>query len=106
MQARENSPHSDEVMREIGLVFEQRRQYDRALEMYQLAIKSAPRSAANYARAGVALRQLKDYAGSVNALERAVALDPKNLEATRQLAAVTALNIIHGTAPTGAMRVS
>ena len=58
--------------------------------------QAAPRSAANYARAGVALKQLKDYSGSVNALERAVALDPNNLEATKQLAAVMALDIIHG----------
>lgn len=96
MQARELSPHHDETLREIGLAFEHRKQFDRALEMYQLAIRAAPRSAANYARAGVALKQLKDYAGSVNALERAVALDPNNLEATKQLAAVMALHIIHG----------
>jgi len=95
LQARDLLPNSDEVLREIGLVFEQRKQFDRALEMYQLAIKSAPRCAINYARAGVALRNLKDYTGSVQALERAVALEPHNLEATRQLAAVTALHIMH-----------
>jgi len=31
----------------------------------------------------------------VQALERPVALEPHNLEATRQLAAVTALHIMH-----------
>lgn len=96
MQAKDLAPNNDDVAREIGLVFEGRKQYDRALEMYQIAIKYAPRNAANHTRAGVALKQLKDYAGSVTALEKAVALDPNNLEATRQLAAVTALNIIHG----------
>jgi tetratricopeptide (TPR) repeat protein len=84
------------VAREIGLVFEGRKQYDRALEMYELAIRHAPRNAINHTRAGIALKQLKDYVGSVRALEKAVALDPNNLEATRQLAAVTALTIIHG----------
>lgn len=96
LRARDLAPQSDETLREIGLVFEQRRQFDRALEMYQLAIKAGPRCAANYTRAGVALKNLKDYSGSVSALERAVALDPNSLEATRQLAAVTALHIIHG----------
>ncbi len=96
LQARELAPHNDETLREIGLVFEQRRQFDRALEMYQLAIKAGPRCATNHTRAGVALKHPKDYAGSVNALERAVALDPNSLEATKQLAAVTALHILHG----------
>lgn len=96
LQARDLAPQNDETLREIGLVFEQRRQFDRALEMYQLAIKAGPRCAANYTRAGVALKNLKDYSGSVSALERAVALDPNSLEATKQLAAVTALHIIHG----------
>jgi hypothetical protein len=32
----------------------------------------------------------------VNALERAVNLDPKNLEATKQLAVVTAMHIVQG----------
>ncbi|MDW8325659.1 MAG: tetratricopeptide repeat protein, partial [Anaerolineales bacterium] len=86
LQARDLAPQSDETLREIGLVFEQRRQFDRALEMYRLAIKAGPRCAANYIRAGVALKNLKDYAGSVSALEQAVALDPNNLEATKQLA--------------------
>ena len=36
------APKNDEVLREIGLVFDQRRQFDRALEMYQLAIAAAP----------------------------------------------------------------
>jgi tetratricopeptide (TPR) repeat protein len=96
MQAKELAPSSDDVAREIGLVFEGRKQYDRALEMYELAIRHAPRNAINHTRAGIALKQLKDYVGSVRALEKAVALDPNNLEATRQLAAVTALTIIHG----------
>jgi len=84
------------VLREIKLVFEQRKQYDHALEMYQLAIKAAPNAALNHARVGAVLKQLKDYAGTVAELERAVALDPKNLEATKQLVVVSALNLMHG----------
>ncbi len=96
LQAREVAPGDDEVLREAGLVFEHRKQYDRALEMYQFAIKAAPHTSINHTRVGATLKQLKDYAGAVSALERAVALDPKNLEATKQLAVVSALNLMHG----------
>ena len=88
------APKNDEVLREIGLVFDQRRQFDRALEMYQMAIAAAPKSSANYTRAGVAYRNLKSYAEAVGALEKAVTLDGKNLEATKQLAVVSAMNLV------------
>jgi tetratricopeptide (TPR) repeat protein len=97
-QARDLAPGDDEVLRETGLVFEHRKQYDHALEMYQRAIRAAPQSSINYTRAGAVLKQMKDYAGAVAALERAVALDAKNLEATKQLAVVSALNLMHGEA--------
>jgi tetratricopeptide (TPR) repeat protein len=94
MQAREMDPNDDGVLREIGLVFDQRRQFDRALEMYQLAIAAAPKSSANYTRAGVAYRNLKYYPEAVKALEHAVQLDSKNLEATKQLAVVSAMDLV------------
>jgi tetratricopeptide (TPR) repeat protein len=97
IQAREMSPKDDGVLREIGLVFDQRRQFDRALEMYQLAIAAAPKSSANYTRAGVAYKNLKSYADAVGALEKAVNLDSKNLEATKQLAVVSAMNLVQNT---------
>ncbi len=69
-------------------------QYDRALEMYKHAIEVSPKSAQNYTRAGVALKNLKSIPEAVVALERAVVLDPKNLEATKQLAVVSAMNLV------------
>lgn len=96
LAARDLAPEDEEVAREAGLVFEARKQYDRALEMYHLAMRLSPATAINYTRAGVVLKQLKDYASALAALERAVALDPKSLEATKQLAVVSALNLMHG----------
>ena len=105
MQARELAPTDDEVLREIGLVFDQRKQYDRALEMYQLAIAAAPNAAANYTRAGIAYKNMKSYADAVNALERAVSLDSKNLEATKQLAVVSAMNLMQSSSMSHSARV-
>ena len=61
--------------------------------MYQRAIRLAPRSSVNHIRAGIVLKQMKDYTAAAQAFERALALDPKNLEATRQLAVVGAINL-------------
>ncbi len=90
------APQDDEVLREVGQVFDQRKQFDRALEMYRLALELQPKSAANHTRLGVALKNIKNYPDAVSALEKAVNLDPKNLEATKQLAVVTAINIVQG----------
>jgi tetratricopeptide (TPR) repeat protein len=94
MQARDLAPGDDEVLREIGLVFEQRKQFDRALEMYKQAIEAQPKAAVNFLRAGIALKHLKSVPEAVITLERAVALDPNNLEATKQLAVVNAMNLV------------
>jgi tetratricopeptide (TPR) repeat protein len=64
--------------------------------MYQQAIKLAPASSDNHTRSGVVLKQLKAYPEAAQALERAVALDSRNVEATKQLAVVSALNLMYG----------
>jgi tetratricopeptide (TPR) repeat protein len=106
MQARDLAPGDDEILREIGLVFDQRKQFDRALDMYKLAIEVAPKSSQNYTRAGVALKNLKSIPEAMITLERAVALDPKNPEAIKQLAVVSAINLVQANtktiAPAGA----
>ena len=101
LQAQEMKPNSDLVLRETGLVYEQRKEYDRALEMYQQAAKLAPSSSDNFTRAGIVLKQLKAYPEAAQALERAVALDGRNLEATKQLAVVSALNLMYGRSKVG-----
>ncbi len=96
LQARDLKPGNDEILREVGLVYEQRKDYDLALEMYQQAIKVVPGSSANFTRAGIVLKQMKAYPEAAKALERAVLLDARNVEATKQLAVVSALNLMYG----------
>lgn len=92
MQARDLAPADDGILREIGLVFDQRKQFDRALEMYKHAIEVGPKSANNYIRAGVAL-ETKRVPEALVALERAVAstLRPRGHE---QLAVVSAMHLV------------
>ena len=94
--ARELAPDDVEVYLEIGRAFEVRRQYDRACEAYQGAIQHRPNDARGYFHAGVALKHLKSYPEAIAMLQRAVELDPKNLIAHRQLAAVSAMGLVYG----------
>lgn len=82
------------VLTEAGLVFEARRQYDRAYKSFSQAIDCAPQQPDNYFRAGLALKGLKDYAEALTMFQKAVTLDPKHREAHRQLATVSALGLM------------
>ena len=82
------------VLTEAGLVFEARRQYDRAFKSFSQAIECAPQQPDNYFRAGLALKGLKDYAEALTMFQKAVTLDPKHREAHRQLATVSALGLM------------
>jgi len=82
------------VLTEAGLVFEARRQYDRAYKSFSQAIECAPQQPDNYFRAGLALKGLKDYAEALTMFQKAVTLDPKHREAHRQLATVSALGLM------------
>lgn len=96
VQARELEPRNTEIMREIGSVFESRRQFDRAYETYDSLIALQPHNDDNFYHAGIALKHLHDYVQSAEMFRRAVELNPNNLEAQRQLLAVSALGIISG----------
>ena len=81
---------------QTGLVYEQRKKFGRPLEMYEPAVKITPAIPENDLRAGAVLKQFKAYPEAAEALERVVALDPKNVAATKQLAVVSTLNLMHG----------
>ena len=82
----------------LGKIFEERRQFDRAHKAYAIAIHNHPDAAQYHLRAGVALKQLKDYDAAIIRLEKAVALDPRSIDARRQLAAVSALGLVNSPA--------
>ena len=51
-----------------------------------------------YFNAGLALKQLKDYSEALLMFRKSVEIDPNNVLAHRQLAAVSALGLISGDA--------
>lgn len=93
-QAREFEADNTNILREVGLVFEARRQFDRAYQIYENLIQLEPDLAENFFRGGVALKALRDYAQAAHLFQRAAELDPGNIEAERQRLAVSALGIL------------
>lgn len=81
---------------ELGRIHEERRELDHALDAYEQAIGLNQSSAEAHFRAGLVLKNLKAYARAGRMLKRAVDLNPKDPEAFHQLAAVHALELVHG----------
>ena len=77
-------------------IFAARKQFDRAYKAYSSSIKFAPTNPTLYFNAGLALKQLKDYSEAMLMFKQSVELDPQNVSAHRQLAAVSALSLISG----------
>jgi len=84
------------LLLEIGRVHEDRRERSLALDAYERAIAVEPQSAEAHFLAGVALKHMKSYARACRMLKKAVDLNPKDPEAHHQLAAVRALDLVHG----------
>jgi tetratricopeptide (TPR) repeat protein len=81
---------------EIGKVCEERQELDRALDAYQSVISHDPNSFEAFFRSGLILRSKKNYPQAGGMLKRAVEINPLDRNALHQLAAVRALELIHG----------
>jgi tetratricopeptide (TPR) repeat protein len=81
---------------EIGRVYEERREFKRSLDAYQRTIDLDSSHGEAHFRAGVVLKLIKAYPQAGKMLKRAVELNPKDPEALHQLAAVRALELVHG----------
>ena len=92
-------PTNTRILVELGRLFEDRRQLTEALETYHRAISSDPQFAKAYYRAGLVLKNLKSYPEAGAMLGKAAELDPNNPETHHQLAAVRALELVHGGIP-------
>ncbi|MEX2030031.1 MAG: tetratricopeptide repeat protein [Anaerolineales bacterium] len=90
------SPTDGRVAVEVGRVHEERRELKRALDAYQRAIEIDPALASAHFRAGLILKDLKAYSQAARMFKRAVELAPTDSEALHQLAAVRALELVHG----------
>lgn len=97
------APNDYRVPLEIGLVHRARRQWGLAQRAFERAIDLRGDSAAAHFHAGMVLKALKSYAQAATMLQRAVALNPHDSEALQQLAAVQALELVHGGMQTAAV---
>lgn len=89
--------HSDSrVSFELGRIYEERREFKRSLDAYQHVIDQESSNGDAHFRAGLVLKQIKAYPQAGKMLKRAVELSPKDPEALHQLAAVRALELVHG----------
>jgi tetratricopeptide (TPR) repeat protein len=96
LQAQTTAPAQASISRELGQVYEQRREIAQALDAYRRALELDPRDDLSHYRAGLILKQQKAYPQAARLLERAIELNPKDSEIIQQLAAVRALELVHG----------
>jgi tetratricopeptide (TPR) repeat protein len=96
LQAQSTTPTMAKISRELGQVYEQRREIAQALDAYRRALELDPQDELSHFRAGLILKQQKAYPQAARLLERAIELNPKDSEIIQQLAAVRALELVHG----------
>jgi tetratricopeptide (TPR) repeat protein len=95
-KGRQSAPSDARLPVETGLVHEDRREYSRALDAYREAIEMDADCLEAYYRAGILLRTLKAYRRAGEMLKHAAELAPINKDVLHQLAAVRALELVHG----------
>jgi tetratricopeptide (TPR) repeat protein len=95
-QAESLAQPTADLSMEQGQVFEERREFERALQAYQRAVELNPGLAQAYLRAGLVYRSLKAYPQAARMFKHAVELAPQDASALHQLAAVHALQLVHG----------
>lgn len=84
---------------ELGKIQQESRQHLQALETYKKAILIEPNNPQPYLQAGLTLKGCRDYQGAENMIRRAAELAPRDRMIHRQLAALIALNLVHGRHP-------
>lgn len=84
-----------EALMELGQVYQARREYQAAMQVFEQAILQSPRDYRPYLAAGTILREAKDYRGSEAMFRRAAELAPGDVNIQRQLGAVVALNLVY-----------
>ncbi len=90
------APVDARIARELGDVHKARRQDTKALDAYLHAITLDPKEAAAYKQAGLILKVLKSYGQAADMFEKVVSINPLDPDALHQLAAVRALQLVHG----------
>lgn len=96
LQAQRVSPSDHRLALELGKIHEARREDEQSLSAYTHAISLDPNNDEAHYRAGLVLKRLKDYQRAASMIERAVELNPRDPKVLHQLAAVRALELVHG----------
>lgn len=92
----EEIPEDPALAIEIGRVHRSRREFRRALNAFQRAAELEPQSALAHFLSGMVLKEIKAYPRAADCFKKAVELNPKDTDALHQLAAVRALELVHG----------
>ncbi|MGD8632290.1 MAG: tetratricopeptide repeat protein [Anaerolineales bacterium] len=90
------APGRVEIAREKGTVHEERRELELAVDAYNRALAIDSHDAQTVVKAGLLMKQLKAYEESAELLERGTQLLPNDADLHQQLAAVRALQFVHG----------
>jgi len=93
------APLNIELVLELGTVFEERRELQQAIRCYERASSIDPSQPESMFRSGLLFKQMKQYAEAVDQFKKAAELDPRNPDIHHQLAAVHALQLVHGLTP-------
>ena len=93
------APTNPALAFELGLVFEERREAVQAVRCYERTATLAPENPESYFRSGLLFKQMKQYAAAVEQFKKAAELNPKDPDTHHQLAAVHALQLVHGFNP-------
>jgi tetratricopeptide (TPR) repeat protein len=96
LHAQTISPSDHHLALELGKIHEARREDDQSLSAYTHAISLDPNNDEAHYRAGLVLKRLKKYRRAASMIERAVELNPRDPKVLHQLAAVRALELVHG----------
>lgn len=91
-----DEPDNGSLPAELGNVYEARRETDAALEAYLRAVALNPDDIQSHMSAGIILKGLKSYEHAAQMFERVVTARPNDPKALHQLAAVRALQLVHG----------
>jgi len=89
------SPQIIEPCLEIGDIYFDQQNFAEALDAYQEAINRNEKDARPFYKAGLIMKEIKDYQSAEKMLKIAAELAPKDTSIRRQLAGVIALNFVH-----------
>jgi len=89
------SPQIIEPCLEIGDIYFDQQNFADALDAYQEAINRNEKDARPFYKAGLIMKEIKDYQSAEKMLKIAAELAPKDTSIRRQLAGVIALNFVH-----------